>query len=243
MPNGVFVMRNVTAAILAGGLGTRLRSAVADRPKVLAEVGGRPFLSCLFDQLVAAGLREVVLCTGHLGEQVQTAFGDTYRSLHLSYSREATPLGTGGCLRLAAPLFHSETVLVMNGDSYCDTDLNAFGDWHTQRQAKASLLLTHVEDTSRFGRVELAGDESVRGFTEKKAPGGPGWINAGIYLVTSGFIEAIPAATTVSLEREIFPAWIGQGFFGNRALGRFIDIGTPESYGDAERFFAQAGAP
>ena len=69
---------NVTAAILAGGLGTRLRSVVADRPKVMAEVGGRPFLSYLLDQLGEAGVRRVVLCTGHRAEQVRAVFGDSY---------------------------------------------------------------------------------------------------------------------------------------------------------------------
>ncbi len=236
-------MHDVTAAILAGGLGTRLRSAVADRPKVLADVGGRPFLCNLLDQLAAAGLGRVTLCTGYLGEQLQTAFGDTYKGLKLNYSQETTPLGTGGCLRLALPLFRSEAVLVMNGDSYCGADLGAFGNWHGERGAKASLVLARVEDTGRFGRVELSADEAVRGFTEKGSRRGPGWINAGIYLMNTSLIQQIPAGRAVSLEREIFPAWIGDGLFGYRSPGRFIDIGTPESYQEAERFFSQVGVP
>src|SRR5438094_528454 len=91
------------AVILAGGLGTRLRSAVADRPKVMAEVCGRPFLAHLLDQLAGQGVRRVVLCTGYRGEQVEAAFGDAYGALALDYSPEPEPLGTGGALRLALP--------------------------------------------------------------------------------------------------------------------------------------------
>src|SRR5262245_56899453 len=91
------------AAILAGGLGTRLRSSVGDRPKVLAEVRGRPFLACLLDLLGGQGIRRVVLCTGYRGEQVEAAFGGAYGGLELHYSREPEPLGTGGALRLAVP--------------------------------------------------------------------------------------------------------------------------------------------
>ena len=112
-------MFGVTAAILAGGLGTRLRSVVKDRPKVLAEIRGVPFLTYLLDQLAAAGVRDVVLCTGYMGEQVRSAFGDSYGGMCLSYSQESSPLGTAGALRLALPLFKSSSVLVMNGDSFC----------------------------------------------------------------------------------------------------------------------------
>ena len=94
----------ITAAILAGGLGTRLRPVLADRPKVLAEINGRPFLACLLDQLANAGCRSVILCTGYLGEQIYSAFGESYGSLlRLGYSREERPLGTAGALRLALP--------------------------------------------------------------------------------------------------------------------------------------------
>src|SRR5215210_9346159 len=100
---------DVTAVILAGGLGTRLRSAVADRPKVMAEIHGRPFLAYLLDQLFAAGVGRVVLCTGYMGEQVSSFFGESYGPLRLTYSRESAPLGTGGALRLALPHLDSDT--------------------------------------------------------------------------------------------------------------------------------------
>jgi D-glycero-alpha-D-manno-heptose 1-phosphate guanylyltransferase len=228
----------VSTAILAGGLGTRLRSVVEDRPKVLAEIGGRPFLAYLLGQLLDHDISTVVLCTGYKGEQVRAAFGDTYAKIKLVYSQELSPLGTGGALRLALPFFKSESVLVLNGDSFCDTNLEAFWNWHCARRAEATLLLTEVPDTSRFGQVEVSAEGRVIAFEEKGRNGGPGWINAGIYLLKHPLLESIPANRAVSLEREIFPTWIGRGLYGYRATGRFIDIGTPESYLHAEEFFA-----
>ena len=116
----------VTAVILAGGVGSRLRSAVSDRPKVLAEVNGRPYLEHLFDQLIDADIENAVLCTGHLADMVKKACGSTYGSMKLSYSQEFTPMGTGGALRLATPHIRSDSVLVMNGDSYCTANINDF---------------------------------------------------------------------------------------------------------------------
>src|SRR5690242_14144702 len=99
------IPQGVSAAILAGGLGTRLRSVVADRPKVLAPVGGRPFLTYLLGQLARAGVQEVVLLVGYGADQVRSTFGADYDGLRLLYSEETAPLGTGGAVRLALPLF------------------------------------------------------------------------------------------------------------------------------------------
>src|SRR4028119_1495914 len=107
-----------TAAILAGGLGTRLRAVVSDRPKVLAKVQERPFLAYLLQQLARSGIKSAVLCTGYMGEQVKIAFGDSCDSMRLLYSQETSQLDTAGALRLALPLIQSSSVLVMNGDSF-----------------------------------------------------------------------------------------------------------------------------
>lgn len=231
-------LADVTVAILVGGFGTRLRPVVADRPKVLAEVRGRPFLAYLLNQTVAAGLRSVVLCTGYMGDRVQAIFGDTFNGLHLAYSQEMSPLGTAGALRFALPLLVSDPVLVMNGDSFCDTDLQAFWTWHGARRADGTLLLHGTSDTKRYGRVRVNADGVVRSFSEKGDDSGAGWMNAGIYLLSRRLLLTIPMGRPVSLEREMFPAWIGQGLNGYRSAGRFLDIGTPEAYATTEAFFA-----
>lgn len=234
-------LKDVTAAILAGGMGIRLRSVVADRPKVLAEVGGRPFIAYLLDQLTTAGIRRVIVCTGHLGTQVQEMFGDTYGDLRVVYSHEPVPLGTAGALRLALPLLRSDPVLVMNGDSYCQVDLGAFWTWHRERAAEASLLLAEVPDTQRYGRVLVDATGRVLSFVEKGDGHGAGWINAGVYVLSHRVPETIPGDHAVSLEEEVFPAWIGRGLYGCRSNGRFVDIGTPHSYAVADEWFSTPG--
>ncbi|MBI3865295.1 MAG: nucleotidyltransferase family protein [Planctomycetia bacterium] len=247
-------MPTTTGAILAGGLGTRLRTVVADRPKVLAEVLGKPFLARLLDQLADAGLKRVVLLTGYRSEQVEESFGREYRGMSLDYSVEPAPLGTAGALRLAMPkLFPSTisvgrpasgTVLVMNGDSYCSADLRRFRASHENLPpGHASLVLTEVPDTSRFGKVEFAADDRVERFLEKQEAGGKGWINAGIYLIDRPLVEQIPTGRAVSIEREMFPAWSQrQVLHAFPGAGSFLDIGTPESYRAAEAFFSRRAA-
>jgi len=235
-------LSGVTAAILAGGLGTRLRSVVAHQPKVLAEVGGRPFLSYLLDQLADAGLRTVVLCTGYMGEQVEVAFGESHRGVRLLYSQEPTPLGTGGAVRFAMSRLASSTVLLLNGDSICQADLGALWSAHRASGSRATLVLVRVDDASRFGQVELDDAGNVLRFEEKGGRTGPGWINAGVYLIERRMLEAIPPGPAVSLERDVFPTWIGAKLLGWRSTGRFLDIGTPESYRAAADFLAARDA-
>lgn len=226
---------DITTVILAGGLGTRLRPVISDKPKVLAEVMGRPFLTYLLDQLFFAGVRKVILCTGYMGNRVQEVYGDTYKSLHLLYSQEDEPLDTGGALRLALPLIESNHVLVMNGDSYVRVDLNSYVDWFFHIDRKASLVLVKALDTSRYGMVKVKKDESILIFEEKGMAKDSGWINAGVYLVKTSLLKSIPSGKAFSLEREFFPSLVGKGLFGYQCKGNFIDIGTPKSFNKAEK--------
>ena len=228
----------ITAAILAGGLGMRLRSIVSDRPKVLAEVGGRPFVEYLLAGLDAAGIRHTVVCSGHMAQQIEETFGGRFGGVAIEYSQETEPLGTGGALRLALSRLHGRTVLVMNGDSYCHVELRSFVEFHHACRARASIAAVKVSDTARFGRLLIDDKGCVTQFEEKAEAGGPGRINAGVYLIEREAIEEIPSGRIVSIERDIFPQWIGRGLYACAAAGPFIDIGTPESYSLAETFFA-----
>lgn len=228
---------DITAIILAGGLGTRLRDVVSDRPKVLAKVNERPFLQYLFDQLTESGIRQTVVCTGYLGGQIEETFGPSYRELRLAYSLEPQPLGTAGALRHALPLLDTEELLVLNGDSFCDFDYRGFRAFHREKGGLISLCLVEVPDVGRYGAVRLEPGGRVTEFVEKGALGGAGAINAGIYLLRRSVVEAIPAGRAVSLEKEVIPQLIGKGLFGFRTQGRFIDIGVPEDYRAAQEFF------
>src|SRR5579884_2704048 len=193
-------MRAISAAILAGGLGSRLRSVLADRPKVLAPVGGRPYLTYLLDRLAGAVFAEVVLLTGFRADLVWDALGDHYAGLRLIHSPEPQPLGTAGALRHALPFLTAPTILLLNGDSYCNADLRRFCRSHRQRRADVSLVVSRTTDTARFGKVRLGPEGCIIGFEEKNAAGGPGWINAGIYLLQRKLITAIEPDKPLSLE-------------------------------------------
>jgi len=234
---------DVTAVILAGGLGTRLRSVIADRPKVLAEVRGRPFLAYLLDQLAAAGSRSVVLCTGYCGEQIFRAFGESYGPLRLFYSEERTPLGTAGALRAALGQFASDPVLALNGDSYCSLDLKKYWGWYCTRLAQVTLALVRVPNCERYGRVTVDGNGRVTKFAEKKQGLGAGWINAGIYFLSHELLRSIPEGRSISLEHDIFPPRIEQGIHGYLNQGRFLDIGIPDAFARAESFFDSLSNP
>lgn len=241
--------RAFTAVVLAGGRGTRLASVVADRPKPLAPVDGEPFLLRLLDQLAAAGCARVVLCTGHLGDQIEAELGREHAGMALCYSREARPLGTGGALRLALPLLQADSVLVLNGDSYVDVDLAGFVA-RARHRGGAALLAVAVADTMRYGRLEFAaapdagaaGDASlVVGLREKGVPG-PGAINAGIYWLPRLVLAGLPADEPLSFETDVLPQLVATGLPAERHEAPFLDIGVPADYAAAADFFAACAA-
>lgn len=229
----------ITGAVLAGGLGTRLQAVLSDRPKVLAPVGGRPFVTYLLDQMADIGLERVVVCTGHMGDQVRAQLGVGYRGMELVYSQEHQPLGTGGALRQAMDHSAADLWLVMNGDSWAGTDLNTFVRWHQDQDVPGSILLCWSEDSSRFGAVEVSPSNRISAFFEKRGVTAPGWINGGVYLLSRELVESLPPKAPVSIERDAFPAWADRGLGGYRVHAPFIDIGTPQSLAQANEFISR----
>ena len=223
--------------ILAGGVGSRLQGVVADRPKCLAEINGRPFLAYLLDQLERAGVRDVILSTGHMAEKVEAAFGARHGSIALRYSREEKPLGTGGGVKQALGLCRHDHMLVLNGDSYFDFDWRDFLGWFDPAKMQVGMVLAWMEDSRRFGQVTMGDEGRVLGFREKNEAAKSGWINAGICIIRRDALARFEAGEAFSLERDFFPAQAGQEFFSHGYRGRFIDIGTPESYRAAAEFF------
>src|SRR5262249_34322175 len=162
----------------------------------------------------------------------------SFGGMPLVYSEEPSPLGTAGALRWALSKLSSSTVLVLNGDSYCDVDLSAFRAFHQGCTAAVSFVPTSVPGASWLRRGQAGQDGRVSQFEEKAAVFGSKWINAGIYLLERPLIEAIPAGRPLSLERDLFPGWVeSKNCRGFRCAGRFLDIGTPESYAEAKLFF------
>jgi len=234
-------IRPPCAVVLAGGLGTRLRSVVADRQKVAAEVSGEPFIRKILRQLSGSGIRSVILCVGHQAETVEESVAGGFPDLEIIYSREKAPLGTAGAVRQGLTRTNSAEVLVLNGDSYLDADLNAFLSVWRAADHPVGMLLREVDDVSRYGRVTLDESGNVLTFDEKGQYAGKGHINAGIYAAKREFLEKLLTAECGSLEKDYFPELARQGkIFGCPVHARFIDIGTPESYAEAQHFFKES---
>ncbi|MGZ3420129.1 MAG: nucleotidyltransferase family protein [Polyangiales bacterium] len=225
---------SVTALVLCGGLGTRLRSVLADRPKILAPIAGKPFAHYLLGYLRGQGVERIVLCTGHGADQVEAYCGDgSAWGVRLAYSREQSPLGTGGAVKLAEPHIESDPFIVINGDSFLKLDVRRMLELHRLRSARISMALVNVPDRARFGAVELDGSGAISAFGEK-GHAGPGPINAGVYVIDRSVLASIASGVSVSIEREVFPQFAGAGLYGVEVPGNFVDIGTPESYAEAE---------
>ncbi len=227
------------AIVLAGGLGTRLRSVVGDLPKPMAPVAGRPFLAFVFDQLVAAGFETAVLAAGYRHEAIRAHFGDRYDGLKLIHSVEREPLGTGGAIRLACAHVQARNVFVLNGDTFVDLDFRGMLSAHTAASAQLSIAVCHVPDVARYGALDLDGD-TVRGFREKGSAGA-GWINAGTYVLSAALRSRFPLQNAFSFERDVLMAQVDSiRPLAVRTEGMVIDIGVPEDYVRAQTLF---GAP
>ncbi|MCL4499483.1 MAG: nucleotidyltransferase family protein [Chloroflexi bacterium] len=225
--------------ILAGGLGTRLRPVVENLPKSMAPVAGRPFLEHQLLHLKENGFSHAVMLVGFKAEAIVEYFGDGARlGMELSYSVEHEPLGTAGALSNAKHAL-DERFLLLNGDSFFDVNYNKLVEIHAEKRAVLALALTEAPDASRFGSVRMAEDGWVVGFNEK-SQGASGLINGGVYVVEKKIFSGLRPGKKYSLEHEVIPDLIrdGRPVCAMFSQGFFIDIGTPESYQAANRYFA-----
>ena len=226
------------AIILAGGLGTRLRSISGDLlPKPMMPVAGRPFLAYLLDQLQTAGVRRTVLAVGHRHEAVITHFGAVYGEMSLEYSREDAPLGTGGALAKALAATSAENLILLNGDSYYDIDISHVFAYHLAVQADITIALKQLDDCSRYGSIAIQ-DDRITAFHEKGRTGS-GLINCGIYAVNRRILGHLAQHPPFSFESDVLSHTVSQlvirPYVGE---GYFIDIGIPEDYQRAQHEFA-----
>jgi len=224
------------AVVLAGGLGTRIRSLTGDNPKALLLVGGRPIVEWVLRWLEREGCDPVVLCLGHRAAAVQEFVRSLSSGLRFRFSVEPEPLGTAGAVKWALPMLDDQ-FLVVNGDTLFDTRIAPLVQIHQQRRVEVTMALTEVLDRSRFGSVEIDAECNVRRFGEKRPEGGRGLINSGVYLMSKRVIESHAAAGPSSLECDVFPQLLERGipFLGIPCPGRFFDVGTPEGYEEANR--------
>ncbi len=224
------------AIVLAGGMGSRLRSVVADVPKPMAPVAGRPFLEYLLQALADAGFERIVLSVGHMAQTIVDHFGPHHRGMQIEYAIELQPLATGGATRVALQHVTEDHAYVLNGDTFVQFD--AAGMERIWRERHTPVIVAReVDDTSRFGRLDVV-DGRVTRFCEKGIAG-PGLINAGVYLLPRIALDAFEPGRAFSLEQDyLAPAVLETDFSVVTAHGLFIDIGVPEDYRRAQQLFS-----
>jgi NDP-sugar pyrophosphorylase family protein len=236
------------AILLAGGKGTRLRPLTLHTPKPIVPIFNRPFLHYQIDLLKQVpGLNEVILSLNYQPRRIEDVFGDGHGvGLPIRYLVEPQPLGTGGAIKYAEPHLDGP-VIVFNGDVLTHIDLNAVLALHRERRAKATIVLTPVENPAAYGLVETGPDGAVRRFLEKPKPDEitTNHINAGIYVLEPDTFDRIPRDTPYSIERSYFPSLVerGEAFVAYVYGGYWIDIGTPEKYMQVHRDIMSGAYP
>jgi D-glycero-alpha-D-manno-heptose 1-phosphate guanylyltransferase len=228
------------AIVLAGGAGKRLRQVVADVPKPMAPVAGRPFLEILLRSLANKGFSRVVLSLGFMAEKISSHFGSQFSGMNLSYVTEDTPLGTGGATRLAAEACTQDHVFVFNGDTYLDLEVELLRQqWQARRHP--IVVGRRVSDTERYGRLVVDGDR-ITSFAEKGIAG-PGLINAGCYVLPTDTLARFPLNQPFSIETDYLVQEVAcstiEVFITE---GMFIDIGIPEDYYRAQTLLLERSA-
>ena len=219
------------AVLLAGGLGTRLRSVVSDRPKPMALIGDKPFMEYVVLELIHHGVRSIIFAVGYKGSMVEEYFKDGSRwGIQVSYSYEEELLGTAGAIKNAGSRIQSDRFLVLNADTFYRIDYSKLMELGKERDLDMALVLREVPDVSRYGQAVLK-DGWLTSFNEKTEEKRSGTINGGIYILKRELLDEIPEGK-VSLEQVMIPKWLSEGkkLGGIVGSGYFIDIGIPEDY-------------
>ncbi|HET8865942.1 MAG TPA: HAD-IIIA family hydrolase [Gracilimonas sp.] len=222
------------AIILAGGLGTRLRSEVQDIPKPMAPIQSKPFLEHLVDRIVDAGVNRIIFSVGYKSDYIKDHFSSAYKNCEIVYAVEEEQLGTGGAIKNALQFAHSKDVLVLNGDSMFYGDIKALFSFHKKSGADVTFALKPMENIKRYGTVELNSDRKILQFYEKQ-PKDSGLINVGMYVFNVESFMKCELPNKFSIEHDFFEPKVNElTFMGFPSSGYFLDIGIPEDFKKAQ---------
>ncbi len=225
------------AIVLAGGLGTRLRSVVADVPKPMVSVCGKPFLFFVLQNIVKQNIKRIILAVGYKYKAIFDYFGNEFQTAELIYSIEDEPLGTGGGIRKAIEKTLGQQILIINGDTFYDLSINELFLFHTNGKYDLTMCLKPMQHFDRYGTV-TAEQDRVTGMKEKQ-PCDSGFINGGVYLMNKEIIEKYAVNSKFSFEKDFLEKEVSQLKFGAYISDKyFIDIGVPEDYEKAQTEFA-----
>ena len=219
------------AIILAGGLGTRLRSAVPDLPKCMAPVKGRPFVAYVLDYLRQQHISRFIFAWGYKNEAFLDFLNTACIPDAYTLSVEPEPLGTGGAVQLACAEVKGNNVLVVNGDTFFRFDMDSMFTLHAQQSSACTLALKKMVHIDRYGVVETEKDTGlVTGFREKQYYE-TGNINGGVYLLDKDMFLQKKLPEKFSFEKDYLERFYAEKkFYGVVQNGFFIDIGIPEDY-------------
>lgn len=222
------------AIVLAGGLGTRLRSTVPELPKSMAPISGQPFLAYLLQFLETQGITRAVLAVGYRNEAIRAWFGARYRGVEVAYSVEEEPLGTGGALLKALGEVHGDFAFALNGDTFLRLNYAAMTQaLQANAGARLAVALRRIQDASRYGTV-IVRDGRVEGFLARGAQQ-PGLVNAGCYLMARDIFERYPMPAKFSWETDFLePRAADIRPVAVECDAPFIDIGIPEAFEQAQ---------
>lgn len=219
--------------VLAGGFGTRLREVIADAPKPMAPVAGKPFLDHLLRRLALQGASRVILSVGHMAHLIEDRYGAGFAGMDITCVREDTPLGTGGGIRKALSAANTEWVLVINGDTWLDMPYGDFLNQAEQAHTNLAMVTRWVDDAARYGRCVVE-DNRIVVFGEKIGSG-PGLINAGVYALRRDLFTPFDMPESFSFETDFVAKHLCElRPFAHRSDGYFIDIGVPDDYRRAQ---------
>ena len=217
------------AIVLAGGLGTRLRSEIGEFPKPLAPINGEPFLTHVFKYLQKNGINKVVLSVGYKWELIEEKYGNQWNDISIKYAVEKERLGTGGAIKLAMKQINSDDFYVLNGDTLFDVNLLTLETFHFKNKSECSLALKKLQNVERYGCVELT-EHKISAFKEKQFRDNT-IINGGIYCINKSIINQFPNKDIFSFESDYLEKDTNSKLiFGCLFNEYFIDIGIPEDY-------------
>ena len=223
--------------ILAGGLGTRLRSTVPDLPKCMAGVAGKPFVDWIIAYLRDQGIERFVFSLGYMHEVIESHIYERYPEMHVRFAVETEPLGTGGGIRLACQQAADQNALIVNGDTLFKADLSELGVFHKQQAADCTLALKPMFQFDRYGAVTTDDQHRITVFREKQWHE-QGNINGGIYVLNRVKFLQEDLPLKFSFEKDYLEAmYPDRRIFGLVQDAYFIDIGIPEDYNKANEDF------
>lgn len=232
-------MREV-GIVLAGGLGTRIRSLYPDLPKPMIPIGGKPFVEWVIEWLRGEGVTDVILSVGYRAAQIVEYFErERVKQVGVRCVKEEQLLGTGGAVRWVVREVHAPWCVVCNGDSLCPESLGGLREMAQRGSADVIMLASEVADVRDFGSVQVDEAGVVKGFVEKGESRGPGLVNAGVYFMRTEWARELPEQVPLSLERDVFPHMQPGRLRAVRTSVPFLDIGVPERLAGAEEFLRQ----